>query len=120
MSSNKKSMGKFKGQDAPNVKWVTDEELAKNTLKWKEQIKKEGGQLITQEYLDKLKAEEDKYYQETGKRKGLVSVATLLRDMKKKEKRVKAAKKLKTAKGGLIGPSYRHSNKDYRKGGLFK
>ena len=24
------------------------------------------------------------------------------------------------AKGGLIGPSYRHDNKDYRKGGLFK
>ena len=24
------------------------------------------------------------------------------------------------AKGGLIGPSYRHNNKDYRKGGLFK
>ena len=24
------------------------------------------------------------------------------------------------AKGALIGPKYRHSNKDYRKGGLFK
>ena len=24
------------------------------------------------------------------------------------------------AKGGLIGPSYRHGRKDYRKGGLFK
>ena len=32
----------------------------------------------------------------------------------------KSKKSKDAAKGGLIGPSYRHSNKDYRKGGLFK
>ena len=30
------------------------------------------------------------------------------------------SKKSKAAKGKLIGPSYRHGRKDYRKGGLFK
>jgi|10_taG_2_1085330.scaffolds.fasta_scaffold206287_2 hypothetical protein len=68
-------------------------------------LKKWGIDTSDEEYVDRVEKAETK-----AKRKKVTGP----------ELTTPKSKKSKAAKGKLIGPSYRHGRKDYRKGGLFK